>query len=350
MKGKTCFLVGAGSFDGMSIRPQPGDLVIAADGGYAHLKRLGIEPEVLLGDFDSLERVPEHSHIERHSPIKDDTDMALAAAYARAQGCTRFFLYGGLGGRLDHTLANLQLLAHLSRAGMEAYLIGEGKILTAATKERISFPAEAQGMLSVFCMGEKASGVWERGLKYELTDAVLTCERALGVSNEFTGRESSVSVKKGTLLLLWDEKNALPCRGSDYPKSYALFGVWLAFFAAVLGVYAVCEPQLPGLGTVKTLCLLVCVLLDLLFLLICATQSIYWINGVTYEEARQAEPSARRRCAYRHLRIFLAATAGYALYCIAAVQLGWITPIRDALVAGGLVCAAAVAALRIRLS
>ena len=74
----TCYIVGAGSFDGMTVLPQPGDLVIAADGGYTYLKELGIEPDVLLGDFDSLSLVPEHEHLVRHSPIKDDTDMALA--------------------------------------------------------------------------------------------------------------------------------------------------------------------------------------------------------------------------------------------------------------------------------
>lgn len=210
MERKTCFIVGAGSFDGMDIRPAEGDLVIAADGGYAYLKELGIEPDVLLGDFDSLEVMPEHHHLIRHSPIKDDTDMALAAYYAQEQGYTRFFLYGGLGGRLDHTFGNLQLLNGLSRAGAEVYLIGDGVVITAITNERITFDAGAEGMISVFCFGEPATGVWERGLKYTLTDATLTCDRALGVSNEFTGEESYIEVRKGTLVLLWDEKNGLP--------------------------------------------------------------------------------------------------------------------------------------------
>ena len=82
VREKVCWVVGAGSFDGLMGRPQKGDLVIAADGGYIYLKELGIEPDVLLGDFDSLKRVPEHEHLLRHSPIKDDTDMALAVAYA----------------------------------------------------------------------------------------------------------------------------------------------------------------------------------------------------------------------------------------------------------------------------
>lgn len=211
MQEKRCFIVGAGSFSGMSVRPAENDLVIAADGGYTYLKELGIEPQVLMGDFDSLELIPEHRQLIRHSPIKDDTDMALAVAYAVEKGYRCFFLYGGLGGnRLDHTLANLQLLNGMSRQGLEAYLIGENIILTAVTEERIRFSREAEGMISVFCLGDPATGVWEHGLKYELQDAVMTCDNTLGVSNEFIGCESSIESGKGTLLILWDEKNGLP--------------------------------------------------------------------------------------------------------------------------------------------
>lgn len=207
---RTCFIVGAGSFGGMCIRPDKGDLVIAADGGYTYLHNIGIEPEVLLGDFDSLKTVPEHRHLKRHSPVKDDTDMALAAAYGVEQGYKRFIIYGGLGGRLDHTIGNLQLLTGLSREGMEAYLIGEGNILTAVTGEYVSFAQSADGIVSVFCMGEPATGVWERGLKYTLKNATMTCDKTLGVSNEFTGESSRIEVHSGTLLIIWDEKNGLP--------------------------------------------------------------------------------------------------------------------------------------------
>ncbi|MCD8337549.1 MAG: thiamine diphosphokinase [Lachnospiraceae bacterium] len=238
---RRCFIVGAGEFDGfLTVLPSgkfhmepllgrfreksgvtadetlavpgEGDLLIAADGGYRYLKNMGMEPDVLLGDFDSLEAVPEHRHLIRHSPIKDDTDMALAVAYAEAEGIRTFFLYGGMGGRLDHTLANLQLLTGMARKGLKAWLIGQGLVLTAVTNGCLLFPEQARGMLSVFCQGEQARGVYEHGLKYELEDAVLTCDRALGVSNEFTGAASSIEVKDGTLLVVWDAANGLPRR------------------------------------------------------------------------------------------------------------------------------------------
>lgn len=218
MTKKTCFIVGAGAFDGLERKPEPEDLVIAADGGYTYLKELGIVPDVLLGDFDSLKKVPEHEHLVRHSPIKDDTDMALAAAYGMEQGCRRFFLYGGLGGRLDHSIANLQLLMGLSRAGMEAYLIGQGNILTAITQERAEFDASAAGMFSVFCLSEPATGVWERGFQYSLTDATLSCDITRGVSNEFTGQPAYIEVRDGTLVLLWDVGNGLPKERRKIPS------------------------------------------------------------------------------------------------------------------------------------
>ncbi|MCD8347514.1 MAG: thiamine diphosphokinase [Lachnospiraceae bacterium] len=241
---RRCFIVGAGEFTGFLQKDGSGkfylddtlaahfrkengtamdagedlavpcgeDLLIAADGGYRYLKRMGMEPDVLLGDFDSLEVVPEHRHLIRHSPIKDDTDMALAVAYAEAEGYQKFFLYGGLGGRLDHTLANLQLLTAMARKGLEVWLIGQDVVITAVTNRTLLFSERAAGMLSVFCQGERAVGVSERGLKYELEDAVLTCDRALGVSNEFIGEEACIEVKDGTLLVMWDAANGLPYR------------------------------------------------------------------------------------------------------------------------------------------
>ena len=217
---KACYIVGAGSFEKLDRLPQERDLVIAADGGYAYLKKLGIQPDVLLGDFDSLEYVPEHDHILRHSPIKDDTDMALAAFYAQEKGYRLFYLYGGLGGkRLDHTMANFQLLTGLSRAGMKAYLIGENNIVTAITGERISFAKEAEGMISVFSMTDTSTGIWEKGLKYTLDDAMLKNDKVLGVSNEFIGEESSISVQEGTLLVMWEERNGLPIQREVLKKT-----------------------------------------------------------------------------------------------------------------------------------
>ena len=104
-----CYIFGAGDFDGLEERPGAEDYVIAADGGYTACRRAGVEPQLLLGDFDSLAEVPALPHVERVPVEKDDTDMMLAIKWGLERGETLFHLYGGMGGqRTDHTVANLQ--------------------------------------------------------------------------------------------------------------------------------------------------------------------------------------------------------------------------------------------------
>lgn len=211
MKGeKTCFIIGAGDFDGLLFPPEPGDLVIAADGGYLRMTALGIEADLVLGDFDSLGVVPDHPHVLRVPAEKDDTDMLLAVRTALEQGYTRLLLYGGLGGaRIDHSLANLQTLHFAAARGARAFLIGRGAVITAVRNGSLRFPADCRGYVSVFCTGAEARGVTLRGLKYELQNGTLRPDMPLGVSNEFTGVPAVVSVADGTLLITWQTDNPL---------------------------------------------------------------------------------------------------------------------------------------------
>lgn len=138
--------------------------------------------------------------------------------------------------------------------------------------------------------------------------------------------------------------------GQDYQKkSYALFWAWMALFIAVALFFVFYTERFPHIGDGKNMGILTLVMLDLLFLLILATQSVYWISGITYEEAAQAGPGARRRCALRHLLLFLAATLLFLVYCFGMDGLLRPDGTRDALVAGGVVCTAAVVSSRIRL-
>lgn len=203
MKKNICYIVGAGSVEGVTLRPGLGDYLIAADAGYARLHELGLEADMVMGDFDSLCAVPDHPNVVRHPAVKDDTDMMLAAKAGVERGYRTFVLCGGLGGRLDHSLANLQTLAWLSKRGLRAFLVGEGTVAAAVTGGALSFGGGKSGIISVFCCGDRAGGVTLAGLKYPLSGAVLTCDMPLGVSNEFTGVPASVSVREGTLLVLW---------------------------------------------------------------------------------------------------------------------------------------------------
>ena len=189
----------------------PGDHVIAADGGLKHTQRLGLSPEEILGDFDSLGYIPADSRV---FPVeKDDTDAMLAVRRGLSLGFREFILYGSLDGpRLDHTVANFQTLQFLCDNGAFGYLIGEHYLVTVIKDDELRFPAGCEGTVSVFCLGSDAQGVTLEGLYYPLKKGTLTAGFPLGVSNHFTGRETVISVEKGSLLVLWDRKNGIPER------------------------------------------------------------------------------------------------------------------------------------------
>ena len=118
------------------------------------------------------------------------------------RGYREFILYGGTGGRISHTIANIQLLTDLAEKSCHGILIGKDSWYRVIKNDEIYFDEQETGYLSVFCLGDVAEGVYETGLKYELENAVLTKEYPVGVSNEFTGMKSRVSVREGTLLLI----------------------------------------------------------------------------------------------------------------------------------------------------
>lgn len=199
-----CYIIGACEFC-EDIKPQADDLVIAADGGYDALIKKGIKVDCVMGDFDSLGYTPEHKNLVVHPAEKDDTDTRLAAEYGYSKGYRKFLIFGGIGGRLDHTLANMQTILGLSRMGAEAYLIGEGKIITVVENSSYEFSGRERGYLSLFPADGKVSGVFLKGLKYTLDDAELTSDRALAVSNEFINEKALVRVDNGALYMLWYE-------------------------------------------------------------------------------------------------------------------------------------------------
>ena len=204
-----CIIFGAAALSPLVAPIERGDLLIAADGGLRHFASIDREPDVILGDFDSLGYVPHGAQV--HPVEKDDTDLMLAVRHGLSQGFREFHLYGAFDGdRLDHTLANFQTLAFLRSHGARGYLIGKQYIATVIQNEAVRFPATCQGIVSVFCMGRDARGVTIRGLKYETENAVLTSDFPLGVSNHFEGKEAEISAYDGQLLILWDTANGLP--------------------------------------------------------------------------------------------------------------------------------------------
>ena len=204
-----CIIFGAAAFDRLATPIQSDDLVIGADGGMVHLKRLGLQPDVILGDFDSLGYVPEGAQV---FPVeKDDTDSMLAVRHGLDRGYTEFLFYGCLDGeRLDHTLSNYQTLAYLRSHGARGYLIGRKQIVTVLEGETARFSPEAEGILSVFAVSGEARGVTIKGLQYTMEDGILSPDFPLGVSNHFVKKPAEISVKIGKVLLMWDAENGLP--------------------------------------------------------------------------------------------------------------------------------------------
>ncbi len=202
MEQGICYLIGAGTDTGLDFAPSAGDYVIAVDGGLRYLEKAGISPDLIIGDFDTLGYCPKGPNVIRLDTVKDDTDTLAALREGIRRGYSVFHLYGGTGGRIDHTIANLQLLAFLSREGRQGILHEGETVLTAITEGTLLLPPREAGYLSVFAYTDQAEGVSLQGLKYELTDACLSNTFPLGTSNEFVGTESSISVRKGTLLVV----------------------------------------------------------------------------------------------------------------------------------------------------
>ena len=206
-----CYIVGAMSLTpSLCPHPAPDDYVIAADRGFDSLLAYGVVPDLAVGDFDSLGHQPNHPNVIQLPAEKDDTDMVFALRQGLDLGYRHFLLLGGVGGRLEHTLGNLELLDWLTTRGAQGFLAGEK---TAATCIRdgasLTFPSYMTGYLSVFCNSGMAEGVTLTGLKYDLDHDTLAGSFPLGVSNQFLGKSAQVSVQKGSLLVIWEEKGDL---------------------------------------------------------------------------------------------------------------------------------------------
>ena len=211
MAGK-CIVIGAGDLTIGEIGVGEEDLIIAVDGGLGYCGVLGLEPDLILGDFDSVteeeakavelleQQIPDR--ILRLPREKDDTDMLAALKEGLKQGYRDFRIYAGTGGRFDHTLANIQCLLYLKNRDAVGYLVDGGGMMLVVKNETVQFKKGLEGYLSLFSLVEKSNGVSIKGMKYELEDAVVSNEFPVGISNEFINEEATISVEDGCLVCM----------------------------------------------------------------------------------------------------------------------------------------------------
>ena len=207
-----CILIGAGDLTVSQIPMAEGDYCIAVDGGMDYLEYLGVEPNLILGDMDSATDHMREAvlQIAREYPEKvvllpsekDDTDMLAAIKEGLKRGYTDFRLYAATGGRMDHTLANIQCLAYLKGHNAKGYLMDGNGMMLYLKDESVTFKENMTGTLSLFSMVKETKGVTIKGMKYELEDAVLGNDFPIGVSNVFLGKEAYITVADGELLCI----------------------------------------------------------------------------------------------------------------------------------------------------
>lgn len=193
------------------------DLVVAADGGLRWAQKLGVQADVVVGDMDSVDGAALDeveaggAEIVRHDPDKDATDLELALRLACERGASSITLIGGHGGRLDHFLGNIALLASLPNGVQTQALMGDAEIAVlhgtgaAGTRNNSSSRAldgEPGRQVSLIPWGADASGVSTSALRWPLAGETLPLGTSRGISNEMTGTQAKVSLESGTLLVI----------------------------------------------------------------------------------------------------------------------------------------------------
>ena len=186
------------------LRAAPGDLTLCADGGYDAAVRHGIRPDMVIGDFDSMPL----SHVQDCRTMllpvrKDDTDMAVCLREARERGYRTFRIAGCLGGRLDHTIANLQCLYDCALRGEEAWMADRWNRVTILLPGAYTLDALPGRKLSLFAYTPEVTGVTLQGASWPLSGATLTSRVPLGVSNEATDPHPFLSFDTGAIILCW---------------------------------------------------------------------------------------------------------------------------------------------------
>ncbi len=192
-----------------TVKVLPEDFVICADNSFPAAIEQGIMPNLIIGDFDTGAPIsfPDKTEIQRHPVEKDDSDTMLCVKEAARRGFTQITVAGGLSGRLDHTFANLQMLAYGASKGLDITLTdGENEAFLLHPVKTV-LPKKEGFSLSLFSYTQKTGGISLCGVKYPLENGELTNLFPLGLSNEITAEEAEISFTHGLLLVIISKLN-----------------------------------------------------------------------------------------------------------------------------------------------
>lgn len=200
-----CYIFGALPVEEFNFEILKEDLVIAADAGIKNAQHFGIIPDYIIGDFDSLGYTPTDKNTIIHPIEKDDTDTMLAVKSGLEKGYSNFRIFGGIGGRLDHSFANIQTACYIAENNGNAVFYGNNENFTVIKNNQITFHKESKGNLSIFAL-EECEDVNIKGAFYELENGRLSVNFPLGTSNKFNNKEVTISVGNGKLLIIWERQ------------------------------------------------------------------------------------------------------------------------------------------------
>ncbi len=210
-KNRRCIIVSGGErccLEELKEAMREDDFLIACDKGYEYAVSAGLEPDLVLGDFDSCHVDIDESVNKITFPAeKDDTDTMLAMRYSVEKGFEEVHIYCALGGRLDHLLANIQTIIYGADHHLQVTVVGECDMIYGIKGDaerigRLTIPRHPGWSISLFAATGQCRGVTTEGLKYRLEEGVLTASFPIGVSNSWSHEEATITVKEGILLVV----------------------------------------------------------------------------------------------------------------------------------------------------
>lgn len=217
---KKCLIISGGKFEKIKLKEKY-DFIIACDKGYLYANKLKIKPDIIIGDFDSAKMPKANANIIAVDTVKDDTDTGLAVKYALRNGYKNIDIICALGGRFDHSLANVSLMKYIVEHSGTARILSSDAMLMAVGSGKIKIENEKSNAvqivcsnenhktcrskkkyLSVFSLSDKSKIEYIKGTKYDTKNIVLRNGFPLGVSNEIRNKFAEISVIKGIILVI----------------------------------------------------------------------------------------------------------------------------------------------------